>query len=200
MLITFKDISNAKSVLIVGGGATGIEMAGEIKFSHPSKIVTLVHSGSALFESGWNEKLGTSLLSQLEAKNVEVIFNSRVDTKGLKTGPIDSQIFEIGGKSIEADFIYIAYGNAPNSSIVSDLNASFVDSQSRVKVLPSLQLETEPSLFAIGDVNNVEETKLSVHAQAQAPIAVANILSLIQNPNTKLKTYSAAGECSISYI
>lgn len=43
-------IKGAKSILIVGGGPTGVELAGEIAFDYPEKDVTLVHNGYRLLE------------------------------------------------------------------------------------------------------------------------------------------------------
>lgn len=38
-------IAKAGSIAIIGGGAVGVEMAGEVKAAYPGKTVTLVHSG-----------------------------------------------------------------------------------------------------------------------------------------------------------
>ncbi|KAL8170492.1 hypothetical protein V2J09_022296 [Rumex salicifolius] len=43
-------IGLANSVLIVGGGPTGVELAGEIATAFPEKKITLVHRGSRLLE------------------------------------------------------------------------------------------------------------------------------------------------------
>ena len=44
-------ISAAQSVVVIGGGAVGVEVAGEIKTEFPSKTVTLIHSGKTLMSS-----------------------------------------------------------------------------------------------------------------------------------------------------
>jgi NADH dehydrogenase FAD-containing subunit len=43
-----KAIENAKSVVIVGGGAVGVQMAADLKELYPEKEVTLVHSRQQL--------------------------------------------------------------------------------------------------------------------------------------------------------
>ncbi|KAK6905565.1 hypothetical protein I203_106395 [Kwoniella mangroviensis CBS 8507] len=43
-----RDVEEAKKVVIVGGGAVGVEIAGEIAAHHPDKSVTLVHKAYGL--------------------------------------------------------------------------------------------------------------------------------------------------------
>lgn len=43
-----KRVQDAKSVLIVGGGAVGVQMATDLKELYPEKEVTLVHSRNQL--------------------------------------------------------------------------------------------------------------------------------------------------------
>lgn len=97
------NIEASSSICIVGGGPVGIESAGEIKQTHPNKIVTLVHSSAALIEEeGIKPALGKSLLNQLEALGVKVVLSKRLDTGALSTGPIEKQKFDLGnGDSVE---------------------------------------------------------------------------------------------------
>lgn len=46
----YEKIKAADSILIVGGGPTGVELAAEIVADFPAKKVTLVHRGSRLLE------------------------------------------------------------------------------------------------------------------------------------------------------
>lgn len=103
MRIFQSNIEASSSVCIVGAGPVGIEFAGEVKQTYPNKIVTLVHSGSALIEEkGIKPALGKSLLYQLEALGVKVVLNKRLDTGDLSTGPIEKQNFDLGdGNSVE---------------------------------------------------------------------------------------------------
>jgi apoptosis-inducing factor 2 len=43
-----ESISDAKSVLIIGGGAVGVQMACDLKELYPDKVVTLAHSRDKL--------------------------------------------------------------------------------------------------------------------------------------------------------
>ena len=70
-------------MVVVGGGAVGIELSGEIRDSYPDKDITLVHSKSELV-SGisdpaiTNRKFVGNALAILRGMNVEVMLGERV--------------------------------------------------------------------------------------------------------------------------
>ena len=66
-----EELKAADSVLIIGGGPVGLELAGEIATDMPSKKVTLVHSGQNILES-YPPRLGRLVKSQLEVLGVKV--------------------------------------------------------------------------------------------------------------------------------
>lgn len=49
-------IKNSKSIILIGGGAVGVQMACDIKEIYPEKEVTLVHSRDHIMPV-YNEKL-----------------------------------------------------------------------------------------------------------------------------------------------
>lgn len=60
--------------MIIGGGATGVELAGEIRdeTSYDDKSVSLIHSGPALLNYDFGEKIQVNAKAQLEDKNVKL--------------------------------------------------------------------------------------------------------------------------------
>ena len=62
--------------MIIGGGATGVELAGEIRdeIGYNDKSISLIHSGPALLNYDFGEKIQLNAKAQLENKNVKVIF------------------------------------------------------------------------------------------------------------------------------
>ena len=76
-------IKDVEKVLIIGGGAVGIELAGELATGEggQKREITLLHSGSRLLSSreDLKEQLGTTLYEQLLSLNVHVILNEKVD-------------------------------------------------------------------------------------------------------------------------
>ncbi|KAM0756212.1 FAD/NAD(P)-binding domain-containing protein [Meredithblackwellia eburnea MCA 4105] len=193
-----KGISSSKHVLCIGGGPVGIEMAGEVKARFKdTKECTLVHSG-ATFLPEFKPSLGESLKSQLEGLGVKVALNTRLDTYGLETGPIAPRTFDLGAAGVvEVDFIFIAFGNRPNVELVKEFDPSLLSEGGRIKVKPTFQLDASNSsldhIFAIGDITDIDETKVWVHAQNHGPMAASNVLSLIakrDSGNPSLKTYT----------
>jgi NADH dehydrogenase FAD-containing subunit len=69
-------IASAKSVAIVGGGAVGVQMAGDIKSVYPEKQVLLVHSGKQLLPR-FGKKLHDYVVPVLTNMGIEVMLNQR---------------------------------------------------------------------------------------------------------------------------
>lgn len=58
---------------------------------------------------------------------------------------------------------------------------------------PSLQVPSFPHIFAVGDVNDVDEPKLTYLAQLQAKNTAKNLLGLVKPAPPKLKSYAPMG-------
>ncbi|ORY85350.1 hypothetical protein BCR35DRAFT_330836 [Leucosporidium creatinivorum] len=179
-----EDLQASDSILVLGGGASGVEYAAEVASQYTEKKVTLVHSRGRLFEpKEFVEKLGPSLASQLGKKGVKIVYNARTDVGALQTGKVEKQSFELSdGTVAEADFVFLAHGWKARSDIVASLDPSLVNDSGFVKVQPTLQLAS-PSyghIFAAGDVNDVPELKRAGYALRQGSFAAANILALIK--------------------
>jgi len=63
-------IEKAKSIIIVGGGAVGVELAGEIIYKYPMKKITIVHSHDRLIER-LDSSVGKKALKWLEERGVK---------------------------------------------------------------------------------------------------------------------------------
>lgn len=99
----------AKRVLIIGAGAVGTELAGEIAHAHPEKSVMLMASDSTLFP-GFPAKLGKSLRAKLEAMGVEVITGAEAQTLPGRDAPEGGTVKLSNGREIETDLIVPAVG------------------------------------------------------------------------------------------
>ncbi|KAI4929649.1 uncharacterized protein J4E92_005314 [Alternaria infectoria] len=124
-----EQIASAKKIVIVGGGATGVEFAGEVAehrngkpgwFSkvQPKVDVTLITSDKQLLP-GLRPAIAKIAEQKLKALGVEVIYNTRVvDSTQTKDGRT-ALTLKNGGK-LEADLYVPAYGVQPNSSWLPD--------------------------------------------------------------------------------
>ena len=60
--------------MLVGGGAVGVEIAGEIATVYPDKEVTLIHSSSRLARPGLTDGFQNRLKEILAKLNIKVIY------------------------------------------------------------------------------------------------------------------------------
>jgi NADH dehydrogenase FAD-containing subunit len=70
-------IRAAKNLLVVGGGAVGVELAADVKDMYPEKTVTLVHSREKLLNS-FGPKLHEYAMAELLESGVDVYLGERV--------------------------------------------------------------------------------------------------------------------------
>ena len=77
--------------------------------------------------------------------------------------------------------------------IVESLGQDAVTARKHVKVLPTLQLPSQQSIFALGDIIDWEEQKQAFKAGGHASIITANILSLL-NGSKPQKNYKTGPE------
>ena len=63
----------AQRITVIGGGASGVEIAGEIATDFPQKDVTLIHSRDTLLEPAVRPKLRTMVEKQLLDLKVNLV-------------------------------------------------------------------------------------------------------------------------------
>ena len=77
--------------------------------------------------------------------------------------------------------------------IAESLGQDAITASKHVKVLPTLQLPSQRSIFALGDIIDWKEEKQASKAGGHAPIITANILSLL-NGSKLQKQYKTGPE------
>ena len=140
--------------LIVGGGPTGVELAGAIgelarygmekefrNFDPASARVILVQAAPRILPT-FPEKLSATAKASLEKLGVEVVLNGRVEH-------IDIEGVRVNGRPIAAGTVLWAAGVVA-SPAARWLNAE-ADNAGRLKVGPDLSVAGRPNIFAIGD-------------------------------------------------
>ncbi|KAJ3755187.1 hypothetical protein EV360DRAFT_73067 [Lentinula raphanica] len=167
-----EEIAKADDILLVGGGAVGIELAGEIKDIWPDKKVTVLNRGAQLLNDTYTTKLRTGLKRQLEERGVKVILDDSLeDLPTGNSGPVEVRTAK--GVSLKPDLILRTWGARSNTSY---LPPSFLTANGTVKVLPTLQLPDHPKIFALGDMIEWDEQKTSAKAQmGHAPVVAKNV-------------------------
>ncbi|KAG6630773.1 ferroptosis suppressor protein 1-like [Carya illinoinensis] len=171
----FEKIESANSVLIVGGGPTGVELAGEIAVDFPGKKVTLVHRGTRLLEF-IGPKASRRALDWLVAKKVEVILNQSVNLDFSSDG-----IFQTSaGETITADCHFVCTGKPVGSSWIKEtILRDSLDIHGRLMVDKHLRVRGRNKIFAVGDITDVKELRQGYLAQSHAQVTAKNIKKLM---------------------
>ena len=102
-----RSVGNASSLVIVGGGATGVQLAGAAAVAHPSLTVHLVEATPGLLQ-GLPEAVGAGARRILEHRDVTVHLGAGVDRITARGAVVDGNLLEglvvwAGGFSAMAD-------------------------------------------------------------------------------------------------
>ncbi|CAN6697474.1 unnamed protein product [Malus baccata var. baccata] len=152
----FEKINSAESILIVGGGPTGVELAGEIAIDFPEKKVTLVHRGSRLLEF-IGLKASQKALDWLISKNVEVVLNESVNLNNVSDGFIQTS----SGEVIAADCHFVCTAKPMGSSWLREsILQNDLDVQGRLMVDRNMRVRGHKNIFAVGDITDVKVSQI----------------------------------------
>jgi NADH:ubiquinone reductase (H+-translocating) len=146
--------------VVVGGGATGVELAGtlielarhtlsrEFRRSDPRRAsVRLIEAGTRLLPA-FDPELSAKARQQLERLGVEV-------HTGVAVTGIDADGVKLGERRLSARTVLWAAGVA--ASPVGRLLGTALDRAGRVRVLPDLSLPGHPEVFVIGDLAAIDQ-------------------------------------------
>ncbi|MEM8572637.1 MAG: FAD-dependent oxidoreductase [Pseudomonadota bacterium] len=161
-------IRDASSIVIVGAGAVGIELAGEIAHRFPEKSVSLVSADAKLFP-GFPAKLGKGLEHKLKAMGVEVILGQRVQDLQSTTEPYSGAVTLGDGRVISADLMIPAIGSKPQTALFDGLPNIERTPDGRVKVDGYLRPSSLPNVFAAGDAVDAGDLMTIVATSRQQP-------------------------------
>lgn len=200
-------VKEAHSVLVVGGGALGVQFASDTAALYPHKDVTLVHSGARLLPR-FGEWMHNAAMEGLKELGVTVLLSSRVDLKSAEDHNGKRTLRTIDGRRIGAELVLLCTGQRPNTSLLAHLSPPSVDAQSGlVNVMRSMQLgpgpkpnsnpsatlepvSPIPQIFVIGDAADAFGALNAGHtAWVQAEVAARNIGRLIRNTGEALERY-----------
>jgi apoptosis-inducing factor 2 len=173
-------LAAAGRVLLIGAGAVGIELAGEIKAAWPAKQVTLLDAADDILGARFRPDLKAELRRQLEALEVEVLTASPLrQPPPVPAGePGEFTVVTEAGREIAADLWFRCYGVSPVSDYLAGELAVARGADGFVAVTPYLQVTGQERVFALGDVADADH-KMAGIAGRQAQVVAANIKALI---------------------
>lgn len=184
-------IETAKTLIIIGGGAIGIELARVLKQNEVHAI--LLQSHEILLNRYLDDEPASIVRKSLEEEGIEV-YTSAVTTN-IREEARQTIVTTEDGKSYTADGVVYATGFRPNSFLVhsqvalGDKGAILVDDYMRT---------SEKDVFAIGDCSTTSVTHLrepiyiphASDAFRQGEIAALNLLGKRRKISSSQGTYN----------
>ncbi|KAG6466068.1 hypothetical protein ZIOFF_076140 [Zingiber officinale] len=170
-------IRSSSSVLIIGGGRTGVELAAEIAVDFPGKKVTLVHESSRLLQV-LGPNASQKVLKWLKSKGVDVVLDQSIDVESIAEG--DTSFTTSSGARITAACHFRCVGRPMGSSWLNKtvLNDK-LDRFGRLAVDANLRVRGTKNIFAIGDITDAAGRSGSL-AHQHAAVAAKNLKLLLK--------------------
>lgn len=167
-----RDLLCKSSILIVGGGAIGAELAGDIcGYASRDYIpkVTLVHSGPRLVPE-MGEAASLKLKMQLETHGVRVVLSDRaIEEDGIWK-------LEKAGEEIEAEEVVVCTGLSSCSEFAAESLGDALDENGWFKVDDKFRVDGgEGRVFAVGDCTNCLDKKTGAYAIANKDVVAHNM-------------------------
>ncbi len=185
----FLKVKSANEIVVIGGGAVGLEMAGEISTDYPKKSVTVVHFRDYHVE-GDNLKpaFRDGVREQLEAKGVKLVLGEKVTNLDdiPRDGSSKCTVKTNKGTEIEADLAIVCIGQPGSSSTkYSKSLQSSLTERGHIRVNEHLQVEGLTDVFAIGDCCESGAAKLAYVAAYQGELVADNIWYSVEKKGLK---------------
>lgn len=171
-------LAKASSVVIVGAGAVGTELAGEIAAAQPGKSITLISSNDRLFPT-YPAKLGAQLKRKLETVGVTVVLGQRAQDLRHVDQPYKGSVTLTDGTVIKADLVFPVIGSKPQTSLLQDLPGVRVGSLGRLKADAWLRPSDYPNVFIAGDLADIGDGMTIVATTRQNPWLIKTLKKVI---------------------
>ncbi|XP_035693117.1 ferroptosis suppressor protein 1-like [Branchiostoma floridae] len=184
-----KLVQGAKKIVIIGGGAVGTEVAGEIATDYKDKEVTLIHPRDKLVNGESSDAFQKRLKEILQGLGVKLVLGERVtNLDELPTDRVETAtVMTDKGTEISADLVIPCTGLKVNSTAYKDSLASSMEDNGCLKVNNLFEVQGTERIYAIGDCTNIPETKMAYRAGMHAELLAKNILA--QETGGTMKEY-----------
>ena len=153
------------SLLIIGGGYIGVEMAHF--FGSLGTHVTLTDHGGALIKRQDDDV--AQAFTRVYQRRFDVLLHTRVRSVHPENGRIAAQLDVAGTpRTVRVDTVLFASGRRPNSDRLN-VAAAGIEVDARGRVLTDAGMETNvPGIFAFGDLASRHPLKHVANAEARA--------------------------------
>jgi NADH dehydrogenase FAD-containing subunit len=182
VLTESKKLEKANSIMIIGGGSVGVELAGEIAYKWKDKKVTIINGGSRIL-GNLSQQMTKRAEKVLKSMGVDIIDNKRLSLNEEGKWVDEEKIV------YEADIVYQAVGMSIESGWINKESGIYKNEKGSIKVDSCLRVKGRDDIFAIGDITDVPEVKLGAFAVKHSAVTAKNLGKLVTNPKVKLKEY-----------
>ena len=189
-------IKAAKSIVVAGGGPTGVETAGELAAAYGmEKQITLVimedhvlHASQALPSVVQTveqdlQKLGVKLLRNAKVENAKT-----EDNEAMKAP--QTRIRLQNGQTLTTDLYLPLFGIKLNTSFVP---SALVDLSGNLTLEKTTRVRGTPNIWGIGDVGNLEPKQLTV-TDAQIIHLASALDTVIYKNGKEVKEYKVGNK------
>lgn len=188
-----QQVKAARTIGIVGAGAVGTELAGEIAHAMPDKKITLISDQDRLFPT-MPDKLGDALARKLRDAGVTIVFGKRAETLQSLSEPYAGSLTLSDGSEHDFDLIFPVLGSRASSELLEGLPDSQKSTANRVKVDPWLRPSSLPNVFAAGDVADAGDGMTIVATSRQLPWLKSTLKALMTGKRLdEMKPYKPWG-------
>lgn len=170
------NLEHANRVMLLGAGAVGLELAGEIAAAWTDKHVVLVDAADQILPGPYDQRLRDELNHQLDDLGVQRVMGNALDHLP-DTAPGEARTFAVSttaGTHIEADIWFRCHGITPVTGYLGDELKTARTYDGYLNVTPQLQVVGFERVYAIGDIAAIDANKASV-AGRQAHVVATNI-------------------------
>lgn len=192
------------SFVVIGGGPTGVELAGQLadllhhemrdlyrEIDHREVAITLIDGGDRLLKQ-LHPELGGEAYKHLVHMGVRVLLNMQVT----KCEPHAAHLSS--GEHIPGELRIWAAGT--KSTLAGVIDGKYLSARGGLQVTETLQLIGHPEVFVIGDnMEIIAPTAQRIPQTAQAATATAkhaarNFIAMLRNEPLKPFTFSSKGD------
>ena len=177
--------NNSDSVVIIGGGYIGLEVAASLR--KKGMDITVIEAGERILARVASKPLAEYLNKLHEDNGVAVITNVGVEAINQEAG-IFNNVTLSDGRVIKGDMLITGIGVYPDSQLASDAGLETQFDNGGAILVDNDMRTSDEDIFAIGDVAIRREQTIAVesvhNAQETAAIAAASITGA-NRPNTQ---------------
>lgn len=175
---TRENLARARRVMLVGAGTVGVEFAGELTSTFPDLEIVMVDKEETILGTpGYIDELRTTITGQMQERGIKLVLGAPLaympptDVGMLATFQVET----LAGDSIEADIWFLCYGAQTASGYLHGSYSELMHSNGTIKVDEHMRVEGMDTVYAVGDITDVAESKRADAARAHARVVIANI-------------------------